>query len=109
MSPEIVCEEEYDHRCDTWAIGIVTYILLAGRPPFNSPDNDRDDLDHQIVADPVSFENLDWSPACKNFISECLTKDQKDRPFCAKMLYHGWIMDEKAPIVSDAEQKKVVD
>ena len=45
MSPEIVCQEEYDHRCDTWAVGILTYILLFGVPPFNSVKNDREELD----------------------------------------------------------------
>lgn len=45
MSPEIICEEDYDHRCDTWSIGILTFILLCGTPPFNSESNDRDELD----------------------------------------------------------------
>ena len=34
MSPEVIngC---YTKSCDIWSIGIVTYILLAGYPPFN--------------------------------------------------------------------------
>lgn len=34
MAPEIIKRESYDHRVDTWAIGVMTYICLTGTPPF---------------------------------------------------------------------------
>ena len=33
VSPEVL-EGLYDKRCDLWAIGVITYILLSGQPPF---------------------------------------------------------------------------
>jgi serine/threonine protein kinase len=78
MSPEIICEEEYDHRCDTWSIGILAYILLCGTPPFNSEDNDRDELDRQIVQDemllPQAMEGK-LSGQVVDFLMKCLEKE----------------------------------
>jgi calcium-dependent protein kinase len=34
MAPEIIKEENYCEKVDIWSVGIVTYILLSGRPPF---------------------------------------------------------------------------
>lgn len=40
MAPEVVdafvFEEtiSYDKRCDIWSLGVITYIMLSGRPPF---------------------------------------------------------------------------
>ena len=40
MAPELVNEIEYDNRVDVWSVGIITYILLSGIPPFAGPNQD---------------------------------------------------------------------
>jgi serine/threonine protein kinase len=36
MAPEIVRGQTYDNRCDVWALGVITYMILTGRPPFTN-------------------------------------------------------------------------
>jgi calcium-dependent protein kinase len=38
MAPEVL-DGEYDQTCDMWSLGVITYCLLCGYPPFNA-DND---------------------------------------------------------------------
>ena len=34
MPPEILKNEKYDLKVDVWSAGIVTYVLITGKPPF---------------------------------------------------------------------------
>ncbi|EEH57056.1 uncharacterized protein MICPUCDRAFT_4777, partial [Micromonas pusilla CCMP1545] len=35
LSPEMARRRPYDFKVDSWAAGVVVYMLLAGEPPFS--------------------------------------------------------------------------
>jgi len=39
VAPEVLMQEPYGKACDYWSIGVVTFILLSGTPPFYEEDN----------------------------------------------------------------------
>jgi len=39
MAPEVL-DGAYDEACDMWSIGVITYCILCGYPPFNA-ENDQ--------------------------------------------------------------------
>ena len=34
MAPEILAGEEYDEKVDTWALGVLTYVMMTASYPF---------------------------------------------------------------------------
>ena len=39
MAPELCQERAYGPNVDVWAVGVITYILLTGKPPFYDRTN----------------------------------------------------------------------
>lgn len=72
MAPEVL-DGAYDEACDMWSIGIITYCLLCGYPPFTA-DSDQQ-LFKKIKLCDYEFHDPEWSQistSAKDFISQLI-------------------------------------
>lgn len=72
VAPEVVeGEAPYDHRVDLWALGVITYILIAGYPPFYAKTPAR--LLEKIQEGRYRFGSA-WKdlPEARDFVSRLL-------------------------------------
>ena len=91
MAPEIL-KREYDFKCDVWASGILLYILLSGKAPFDGSTNEE--IWASIKNDEAGYSEEVWeqvSNECHQFIRKMLTHDPKKRISSFETLKHDWI------------------
>ncbi len=81
MSPEqATADQHVDHRSDIYAVGVMAYELLAGRPPFMAA-TPQGVLAAQVTEapDPVSKHRDQVPPELEAVVMRCLAKKPADR------------------------------
>lgn len=79
IAPEIISYQPYDGAVDWWALGVLIYEMLVGRPPFDGDDDDQ--LFNNIMEKPVHYPRGLSDPA-KKIIQGFLTKHPSRRLGC---------------------------
>ena len=87
QAPEMLDGQPYSQAVDWWAMGIVTFELLQGFPPFNAEQ--ISDVAEMIRLRPVTG----FSPACpseaRSLIEALLQKKPKERLISPKRIKHS--------------------
>ncbi|RUS90298.1 hypothetical protein EGW08_001896, partial [Elysia chlorotica] len=100
VAPEILTEVGYGLEVDMWAVGVITYILLCGFPPFRSPDRNQTELFEFIKAGEYEFLSPYWdstSKSAKDLISRLLIVDRRKRFTSVDVLSHKWVVSNGQP------------
>mmetsp|Transcript_3864 Transcript_3864/g.9453 ORF Transcript_3864/g.9453 Transcript_3864/m.9453 type:complete len:549 (-) Transcript_3864:106-1752(-) len=102
VAPEVLQGKGYWKQADLWSIGVITYILLCGYPPFTSPDI-RDLLD-MIQSGEYEYEEDYWSGVsadAKDFIDHLLVVDPDARYDVDQALKHKWFTEDEAKLTKN--------
>uniref|UniRef100_A0A8C6KZ77 CaM kinase-like vesicle-associated protein n=1 Tax=Nothobranchius furzeri TaxID=105023 RepID=A0A8C6KZ77_NOTFU len=100
LAPEVVARHRYGRPVDCWAVGVITFILLSGNPPFyDETEEENTDLHNRIifcriVAGDFEFDSPYWddiSPAAKELVCRLMEVDQMLRISAQDALRHEWI------------------
>eukprot|EP01088_Endostelium_zonatum_P016445 TRINITY_DN4445_c0_g2_i1.p1 TRINITY_DN4445_c0_g2~~TRINITY_DN4445_c0_g2_i1.p1 ORF type:complete len:364 (-),score=97.35 TRINITY_DN4445_c0_g2_i1:49-1140(-) len=102
VAPEVVaCLDSskafYGIEIDMWGIGVITFILLCGYPPFYSEDDDE-------VFDLIAEGNFEFAPShwddksdsAKDLIRKLLVVDPQLRLTAEEALKHPWVKGGEA-------------
>lgn len=82
LAPEIIKSNSHSYGVDWWTLGVLTYELVTGRPPFFNQNHKK--LGSLIVKGSIIFPDpvkhkIQMSEDVKTFISSLLHKDPKLR------------------------------
>ncbi|TAQ85598.1 hypothetical protein B7494_g6077 [Chlorociboria aeruginascens] len=88
-APELLQAKEYTGpEVDVWSFGIVLYVLVCGKVPFD--DQSMPALHAKIKKGIVDYPS--WlSPECKNLISRMLVTDPGSRASLQEIMNHPWM------------------
>ena len=88
-SPEMLLKKGYDTRVDIWAIGILIFELMVGRPPFKA--DAQHSMEDNIVNLRINWPNT-MNLLAKNLITKILKKEPDQRPSLKEILEHQFIL-----------------
>ncbi|XP_051551207.1 calcium/calmodulin-dependent protein kinase IGa [Myxocyprinus asiaticus] len=97
VAPEVLAQKPYSKAVDCWSIGVITYILLCGYPPFYEENETR--LFSKIMKAEYAFHSPYWddiSESAKDFIKHMLEKNPNKRFTTDQALAHPWIIGDTA-------------
>uniref|UniRef100_A0AAF5CU88 Non-specific serine/threonine protein kinase n=1 Tax=Strongyloides stercoralis TaxID=6248 RepID=A0AAF5CU88_STRER len=97
MAPEMVKNQPYNTAVDIWSAGVLLYLLLTGKTPFNGTTQDVYD---SITNGMVSFDNPYFNSIteqAKDLLKKLLKPFPEDRPTAEECLQHPWICEKMVP------------
>ncbi len=87
-APEILNDRMfYLNKSDAWSLGVVTYVLLEGKHPWD--DGEDGGGEHMDVK--RALKNVKWSDGARDFVSGLLEIDVKRRMSVRDALEHDWL------------------
>jgi calcium/calmodulin-dependent protein kinase I len=111
VAPEVLASKGgYGAEVDLWSVGVITYILLCGFPPFYGEK--VHDIFNKIMAADYDYPTDYWEHISKpatDFIDSLLQLEPKKRLTAKQALEHPWlkVAPAAAPAVSTLSLKKL--
>jgi serine/threonine protein kinase len=89
FSPERIDDEnDTSFSSDIWALGILTYELIAGTTPFYHED---EEVTKTSILNVEYIIPSNWSKPLKDFLTNIFQEESASRPSAEKLLTHIWL------------------
>ena len=90
IAPEVL-KQDYNEKCDTWSVGVILYMTLVGRAPFDGKD-DEEIINKINTVDYNKNEPrlVKHSPEVRDLVSKLLEKNTEKRYSAREALAHPW-------------------
>ena len=88
IAPEVL-SNRFDEKCDIWSCGIILYMLVIGKNPFNGKD--KDEIIENITKGKIDFPQKfveQAKPELCDLITQCLKIKPSERISAKKALDH---------------------
>ena len=108
VSPEVL-KGNYNKQCDMWSVGVISYILLTGCPPFQGEN--LAEVYNEILYEKLKLYRSDWeelSAHSLEFVKSMLKKNPDSRLTPDEALKHPFItQDSKMEMIKPSVLKKL--
>ncbi|CAF1667268.1 unnamed protein product [Adineta ricciae] len=104
LAPEMLNGHGYDEKIDLWCLGVFTYEMIVGKPPFDSPT--QQDTIRLIRTIDLSFPpNI--SQHARDLISQLIRRNPQDRMPLNEVIQHQWIVTNANIKAIDENYEKI--
>jgi len=98
VAPEVLQAMGYSKGVDMWSLGVITYFVLSGFPPFMG--DQMQEVVEQIMTADYEFPSPYWdnvTPEAKDFLKKLLVVEPTQRLSAEAALNHIWLKNKSAP------------
>lgn len=101
LAPEVI-KGNYNEKCDIWSCGVILYLMLSGKVPFNGKNDDE--IIEKIKAGSFSMAHSSWAAVsieAKNLVLSMLNLNPNIRPTALEVLGDRWFLQREQSRLTD--------
>ena len=91
IAPEVLMNN-YGESCDVWSCGVILYIMISGKPPFNG--STQEDIMRAVKKASLNFSGPEWkdiSEDAKDLVKKMIKYPPSTRISVENAHVHAWM------------------